>query len=443
MKEKLLRRSENLLAGKQTQKLRRLLLLHDPHVLAEVINEMHNGKRKLFTLLPPEVQAEVSTMLSSNSREIVLRTMPVIALARFMHFNHEDDATDLLQALTQTKRKAVLEKLQPAKRKKIEKLLRFGAETAGGIMDLNFFQVPLSEPTNSVHKQVREWMAKEKESPVVIATKENGEVAGYVPYRTLIFAKPSPKLFPLLHSIPLIPSDMDREQALNMILKMKSELGCVVNQQNQALGIIHLGDLLRIAQAEATEDIYNFAGVDREEDFFDSALTKVRRRHNWLIMNLATAFLASYVVAQFESTIGAVALLAVYMPIVAGQGGNAGTQALAVTVRGLTNGTISWDQARQVMTKEMLAGFLNGIIVGTLAGGISYFLHGDKWLSMVLAIAMIANLTIAGFVGALVPVTLRRLKIDPAIASSIFVTTVTDVFGFLVFLGLGSLVLLT
>ena len=168
----------------------------------------------------------------------------------------------------------------------------------------------------------------------------------------------------------------------------------------------------------------------------------MKHRSNWLIINLATAFLAAVVVGLFQGTIGKIAILAVYMPIVAGQGGNAATQALAVVVRGLATGDVTWRDARPIILREATAGTINGIITGCIAGGIAVILHGTPMLGFVLAAAMIINLFVAGFFGSLTPFVLKRLGIDPATASSIFVTTFTDVFGLLAFLGLGTMLLL-
>jgi magnesium transporter len=216
----------------------------------------------------------------------------------------------------------------------------------------------------------------------------------------------------------------------------------VVDDKEQIIGIIHVRDLLKIAQAEATEDIYGFAGVEREETPQDAIFTKVNKRYKWLIINLATAFLAASVVGIFEDTISKLAILAVYMPIVAGEGGNAATQSLAVVVRGLAVDEISWPEARGIIMRESLAGLLNGLIVGTASAFTAYFFGAPMMLGVVLGIAMIVNLFFAGLSGALIPFILKSFKIDPAVASSVFVTTVTDIIGFFVFLGLATLLLL-
>jgi magnesium transporter len=241
--------------------------------------------------------------------------------------------------------------------------------------------------------------------------------------------------------LPIVSHKMDREKVMQVMSRMRAEVICVADEQEDVLGIIHLRDLMKVAQAEATEDIYRFAGVDVEEHALDSVLSKVKKRYNWLLINLLTAFLASFVVLLFEGTIAKFAFLAVYMPIVAGQGGNAATQALAVVVRGLALGEITWDKAKRVIFKEAMAGTINGVITGTCAAVAAIAFGAPPVLGVILCVAMIFNLLVAGLSGAAIPFILKRLNIDPATASTVFVTTCTDCFGFFAFLGLGALLL--
>ena len=202
--------------------------------------------------------------------------------------------------------------------------------------------------------------------------------------------------------------------------------------------MIYSDDILRIIEKRSLNTLRDFAGVSKEEDVFDSALTKVKNRYKWLIINLGTAFLAASVVGLFQETISAFVLLAVYMPIVAGMGGNAGTQTLAVVVRGLTLKEIV---GKRVVINEMLAGAINGIINGAIVAAVAAFLHKNPMLGLIVCLAMIINLIIAGMFGAIVPLIMKRLGKDPASSATIFITTATDVLGFFAFLGLASIFL--
>lgn len=439
MDEHLLSMVEGLLRTKKRQALARLLPTIDSATLALLLERLTRGRRKVFGLLPPELQADTAVRLSPHIQEHLLPQLPDTDTARFLHFLSEDDATDLLQFLSTPHRANVLKLMKPEKRKKLEKLLTFGAETAGGIMDLNFVTVDADMTAREVLGRLHAHTSRRGNAPMPIVIDSGGHVVGYLPHRTLLFAPATKAAADLALNVPTTHSSTDREHVLELLSRTKSSVVCVMDDGGNPIGIINISDLLAVARAEATEDVFRFAGVDREESVHDGVLVKVGRRSSWLIVNLGTAFLASGVVALFQDTIARLAILAVFMPMVAGQGGNAATQALAVVVRGLAMGEIPWRQARRIIVRESIAGMLNGVIIGLVAGGAALLFHAPPILGLVLGVAMVINLFIAGLFGALIPFVLKWLRIDPAVASSIFVTTATDVFGFLAFLGLGSL----
>jgi magnesium transporter len=440
-KEKLILKADLFLKNKQEKELRQLLSHQDFHVIAQVIDGLPRGRRKTFAILPPEKQAEVAMVVSDMSKRQIFPRLADDMIARFLHFNDEDDATDILQYLTASRRALILSKMKDEKKAKIEKLLKFGSETAGGLMDLNFI---LTKPTftqKEVMDKIQRHVDLQKQIPVVLEVDEAGRAMGVIPHRNLLFLSPTSTVEDLAQSLPTVSHRTDRERVMQKMSRMRSEVLCVVDDQDLPLGVIHLRDLLKVAQAEATEDIYRFAGVDVEEHALDPAISKVKRRYNWLIINLATAFLAASVVGLFQGTIEKMALLAVYMPIVAGMGGNAATQSLAVAVRGLALGELDRGSAKKVITREAMAGMMNGLITGIIAAGTAVAFRAPPLLGAVLCFAMICNMFVAGFFGTLIPLILKRCNIDPATASSVFVTTCTDICGFFVYLGLGTLLL--
>jgi len=441
MKEKLLAKADTLLGKKHDRELQQLLSNQDFHVIAHVIDKLESGKRKTFALLPPEKQSEVALVLSEESKRQIFPRLSDAVVARFLHFNDEDDATDILQHLSPHRRTTILGSMREEKKKKIEKLLKFGSETAGGLMDLNFILVVSTVDFRGVIESVRQHVVGKRHMPTVLVTDSTGRIKGYIPDRVLLFPPQNTTVLDQMVSLPVVSHKMDRENVMQMMSRMRSEVLCVTDENEQALGVIHLRDLMKVAQDEATEDIYRFAGVDVEEHALDSSMSKVKRRYNWLLINLLTAFLAASVVALFEDTIARFAILAVYMPIVAGQGGNAATQALAVVVRGLAMGDIGWIEAWKVIRREAMAGALNGLITGVAAGAGAIAFGAPHVIGFILMAAMIINLFVAGFFGALIPFVLKRLKIDPAIASTVFVTTMTDICGFFAFLGLAALLM--
>lgn len=441
-KQKLFEKVDALLSAKDDQRLRQLLQQQDAHVIAEVIDDLPNGKRKTFAALQPEKQAETMTALSDVSRESILPRLPDHVVARLLHFMDEDEATDVLQAVTEERREHILGKMKDDRQRKIRKLLRYGSETAGGLMDFNFITVSAKDSVKSVLEKMQANVSTHKHAPVVVAVAEGGDVLGYVPHRHLMFRPKEHRIEPLIRALPHIHHSLDREKILELISGAKSDVVCVKDGDGKILGVIHIRDLIKVAQAEATEDIYGLAGVDVEEEIFDPVRLKVRRRYNWLLLNLLFAFAASWVVTRFSDTIAQIAILAAFMPIVAGEGGNTATQTLAITVRGLATGDIPWSRAKTVVFKEGLTGFANGLIVGCIAAAIALLFGVQPKLSAVLGASLMINMCFAGILGSLVPLVLRRMKIDPATASSILVTPFTDMFGFFVFLSLATLVLM-
>ena len=213
----------------------------------------------------------------------------------------------------------------------------------------------------------------------------------------------------------------------------------VVDEANKLAGIITVDDVIDVIKDEATEDLYRLAGVSSDERVFTPASESFRKRMPWLIVNLATAFLAAAVVGAFQHTIAAWVALAVFMPIVAGMGGNAATQTLTVIIRGIALGELTWSNSRKALLKNLLVGVGNGLVTGTIAAVVAWTMNGDFRLGIILAMAMVINLFVAGLVGTLIPLGLKALKIDPALASAVFITTFTDVCGFASFLGLATL----
>ena len=238
-------------------------------------------------------------------------------------------------------------------------------------------------------------------------------------------------------SIFLVPVDMDREEVGNSFENYNLNSACVVDKNNKLVGMITSDDVLTVLKEEAEEDALRLAGVG-DEEITDGVITKTKRRFNWLLLNLFTAFLATYCISLFGATIEQMVVLAFLMPIVASMGGNAGMQTLAVTVRTLATNDLTKNNFNQNIIKEFNIGILNGIIFAIISSFIVQVWFQDYQLSLIISISMILTMVVAGLFGILVPVTLKKMKIDPAIASSVFVTTITDVIGFVSFLGVGA-----
>jgi magnesium transporter len=231
---------------------------------------------------------------------------------------------------------------------------------------------------------------------------------------------------------------MDQEEVARQVASYNLLAIPVVDEESKLVGVITVDDVIDVIKDEATEDIYRLAGVAGDERAFTPAIESLRKRLPWLGVNLATAFLAASVVALFEGTIERITALAVFMPIVAGMGGNAATQTLTVVVRGIALGELTWSNARKALVKEAAVGIGNGVVLGLVAAVVAWATRGNPVLGLVLCAAMIINMFVAATAGTLVPLGLRAANVDPALASSVFITTLTDVFGFLSFLGLAT-----
>ena len=258
--------------------------------------------------------------------------------------------------------------------------------------------------------------------------------------RRLLLVSPETPLKRIMTADPISARvDMDQEEVARLVASYNLLAIPVVDEHNKLVGVITVDDVIDVIKDEATEDLYRLAGVSSDERVFTPALESLRKRMPWLIVNLATAFLAAAVVGVFQQTIASWVALAVFMPIVAGMGGNAATQTLTVIIRGIALGELTWSNSRKALLKNVLVGVGNGVVVGAIAALVAWVMNGDFRLGIILAMAMVINLFVAGLVGTLIPLGLKALKIDPALASAVFITTFTDVCGFASFLGLATL----
>jgi magnesium transporter len=271
---------------------------------------------------------------------------------------------------------------------------------------------------------------------------ERKHLVGVTSLRRLLLVSPETPLKRIM-TADLITArvDMDQEEVARQVASYNLLAIPVVDEENKLVGVITVDDVIDVIKDEATEDIYRLAGVAGDERAFTPAGESLRKRLPWLGVNLVTAFLAASVVALFEGTIERITALAVFMPIVAGMGGNAATQTLTVIVRGIALGELNWGNSRKALLKEAAVGIGNGIILGLIAAAVAWATRGSPVLGLVLCAAMIINMFVAATAGTLVPLGLRAANVDPALASSVFITTLTDVFGFLSFLGLGTIFL--
>ena len=402
----------------------------------------HPDKRiDLFLSLPLEERAVMVLMLTRPIRKDILAHIPSDDLINLLEKVDPDDATDLLQLLPPHKRQKTLERLSFDLKEDVSKLLRFDPDTAAGLMNVDYIQVDIRDSIADVAKKFKLHEKRTGRLPVILAT-DNERLVGFLPGHELGFVRASEKIGKYVKRLPTVHHSASQDEVMELFRSHPHNKVVVLDDNDNVIGIIYSDDVLKLMQEQESSSLYDFAGVSAEEGVADTAKRKVKFRYKWLIINLATAFLAAFTVSQFEETISKYVLLAVYMPIVAGMGGNAATQTLAVMVRGIALRQI--DDVKTVLKtlkSEAGAGIINGLINGFLVAFIVLIKDNEPAIALILALAMVINLLVAGVFGTMVPLLMSRLHKDPAASATIFITTATDVLGFLAFLGLATLIL--
>ncbi|HVR41941.1 MAG TPA: magnesium transporter [Thermoanaerobaculia bacterium] len=403
---------------------------------------LEDDRRRVLALLIEAGKAgRVILELDEEHLHEILASIDDDTLAAICSSSAPDDAADLLEILDEPRREAVLARLGAAKGANLEALLTQEQATAGSLMNTEYLALDESLTVAEAIEKIRRYPRKEGFFYVYTVDSEQ-RLVGVLSLRSLILAPPEAELKSIMvQNVVRTTIDASQEEVARLVAKYDLLSIPVVDAQNRMVGVVTIDDVLDVIQEEAEEDLLHLGGVAISERVSSTAVTSFRMRFPWLLFNLVTAFAAASVVRLFEGTIGKWTALAAFMPIVAGMGGNAGTQTLTVFVRGLALGEVDWQTRWRAIRKEILVGMANGASVGVLASLIVGLWTGQWTLAAILLTAMIFNMIIAGFAGGLVPLALKELGFDPAISSSIFVTTFTDVAGFFTFLGLAALAL--
>lgn len=416
----------------------------EPADLADVLAALEDDERvTAVQALPAEIssQALIEMPDEEHAGETLAALDPEQA-ADIVEELADDDAADILGDLEPAEQERILSGVEDEGRAEVEKLLVYDAESAGGLMTTRLVTVPDTVTVGEALDEVRRQTEEVEDFYEVFVVDARRRLAGVLSFRALAINPPWRPVREIIEPpVVTVGPEEDQEEVAKVMARYNLASIPVVDQNGQLLGCVTFDDVSDVVEAENTEDILRFGGVSAGEELKGTWQAAVKSRLPWLILNLATAFVAGAVVLSRQDVISRIVLLAAYMPIVAGMGGNAGTQALAVTVRGLAIGVIPRDQAFGVIAKEMTAGLINGLAIGIIVCVVALTLgHGAK-LGLVVFLAMSVNLFVAGFAGAFIPILLGRVGVDPAIASSIFVTTFTDVCGFSLLLGLASALL--
>jgi len=399
---------------------------------------------RVFKLLEPEDASQVLLEVDERRRKALISSITSEELIDVVHEMETDDAADVISELPVEDARQVLEGIDRHEALAVQKLLVYPEDTAGGKMQAELAAV---HDTATVQEAIDEVRRKAHDidniSNVFVVDRE-GRLTGAVPLDKLILADPLTPVITIANLEPFkVRTDMDQEEVAKLFQKYDLISVPVIDHNDHLVGRITVDDIVDVLEEEIFEDFYKMAGLNIESRALDPAIRSIKLRVPWLFLNLATAAISASVVKLFEGTIEQLVLLAVLMPIVAGMGGNAATQTITVIVRALALGELNFKNSRWVLMKEALVGLANGFLTGVVAGFIAYLLGANIMVGLLLFLAMTANMMIAGLIGSLIPLILKRFKVDPAISSSIFVTAATDIGGFFTFLGLASIFMKT
>ncbi len=431
------------IATGDVDRLRELFEPLHPADIADLLEQLESGERRELLLQAGDlIDAQVLSELEEDLRESVIDILPREQLAEAVRELESDDVVDLLEDLDEPQQEALLDVLELSDRVAVERALSYPEFSAGRLMQREVVTAPEHWTVGDTIDHLRAQEHLPDQFYHVILIDPRYRPVGYVTLGRIMSSPrttPMPDLLePSFRTFSVEQPEGDVAYAFNQYHLISAP---VVDDDGRLAGVITIDDAMAVLDEEHEEDVFRLAGVG-DESLSNSTLEIVRRRFPWLAVNLATAILASIVIAVFEDVIAAVVALAVLMPIVASMGGNAATQSMTVAVRALATRDLTGSNALRVIRREGVAGLLNGLIFAVIMGIVGIIWFGSPMIGVVIGVAMIVNLLVAGLAGVLVPLGLEKAGVDPALASGTFVTTVTDVVGFFVFLGLASMVLL-
>ncbi len=444
-----LRAADDHLNPAWIDRLRALLNSDDAHELAALVEPLHasdmgdvlealdaEARLRLVTLLGDKFDFSVLTEVDDTIRTELIDELPTSEIARGVAELDNDDAVHILEDIGITEREEILAQLPAFERLSLKRSLDFPEDSAGRLMQTDFIAIP---PYWTVGQTI-DYLRSEQELPddfyQIYVVDPAYNLMGIVPLDKFLRSRRDVRIGDMMNTNVIdVPATEDQEEAARDFERYDLVEVAVVDESHRLVGVLTIDDIVDVIHEEATEDMQLLAGVG-DEEISDTVGTTVRGRATWLVVNLITATLASLVIGLFDATIEQMVALAVLMPIVASMGGNAATQTMTVTVRALAMRELDSFKIRRLVIREFIVGVLNGVIFALLLGLLTAARFFDPTLGIIIGLAMVINMVVAGSAGILIPITLDRMKIDPAIASSVFVTTVTDVVGFFGFLGL-------
>ncbi|MEZ4195347.1 MAG: magnesium transporter [Candidatus Paceibacterota bacterium] len=407
-----------------------------------LIKNRANERLKLMRDLKLAEQSAVFQELSPHVQQALLAELKDSEITDMVDHMDPRQAENVLARIKDQKRRSrIIKKIKSEARDKIEFFLRFHPKATTSLISFNYVLLPTKATVAEAADAIDEHYQDTGTFPEVFV-HENGDLVGEVPMSVLVRQRNSNGLKKLVQPVQTITYQAEVADVINTLTISKRKKVVVLDYDQSVLGVIYADDALTLFGKMPAESLYGVSGLDASERPFDLAWQKFRHRYKWLILNLATCFLAGSMIFVFSETLDRLVILAMYIPIVAGMGGNSASQTFAVMLRGITLGTISLKNGWPAIWQEIVAGLMNGLLIGAIVAIISIVWNQSALLGLVVGLSMIGVHLVAGFFGALVPLLLKHLGKDPAATSTIFISTATDVLGLFMLLGLGSLIML-
>ena len=433
-----------LLRHGATERVLRIVQKFRSVEIAEIFGYLSPAEQRLFAdmLYTQGNLAKTILELPEGLISTVLERLNDHKIAIMLERLAPDDAVFIVSLLDNDQAESIIKQVKSPQRERIEHLRTYPPETAGSLMTSEMLTLQEALSVEQAIAQIRQHGERSEFVFYIYVVNDTGAFVGVVPIRRLIISQPDRPIGELMVTNPIAVHAMDdQEKVANLTAQYNLLAVPVVDDTFKLLGVITVDDVIDVLQSEATEDMYLMQGLSDEDRVYSPISTSVQKRFPWMVLNLCTAFMAAFVIRFFEDSIAKAVVLVTFMPIVAGMGGNSGTQTLTVITRAIALGELSFSDGKTAILKQASIGFINGAGIGLLTGAVAWIWKSNPYLGLVLFTAMVLNLAIAGLAGAAVPLILKALNFDPALGGGVIVTAFTDVCGFLAFLGLATVFL--
>lgn len=413
----------------------------DPLPAARALETMSSEEAvRLLIAIPSGMAVQLLSRVNDACGAVLLEELPKESFDKIANQIDPKKGANILLGISQQRREAFLNLLNDQQKRLIQELLSYPEDSAGSAMSIDFTAFHQDIQVKEVINKIRHLARKRAALSYIYIVDEQNHLKGILNMRDLLLAEGQQSLEDIMRRDVVTVNCFDElEKVAALLTDRKFFAAPVVDHENRLLGVVKAEELFGNVQKAVVEDIQRMVGAGGDERAFSPIFQSLKTRLPWLHVNLATAFLAAAVVSLFEGVIAKITVLAVYLPVVAGQGGNAGAQSLAIVMRGLVMREIPPNRAKKLILKESLIGVINGVVIGIVTALIAWYWQGSPFLGIVIGLGMVVNLTVAGFSGAVIPLAMKKLHLDPAQCSSIILTTITDVMGFFAFLGFAVL----